>query len=243
MLSTFESSTQHHQTSHQTDWTEIRDAISGSLYRANPLDGDSCLFFFGNHKDIISVIRFRFLLEYLYLCSWFQVDMGLFSNLPKPRGEYRGASSLAEIDDIVDSSHDLCFCLKVGSVDVEIPVPIQSFGTARLAADPSKPALMLETVLFTLYYPTLSTTRAKHLPWLERPLGATMEGFSRFIGKPKWLLYAPLYYIAGRVSVEAAIDAPLADRRSANGSISSSLDEKDSSSPHQSYPLVVFSHG
>ncbi|KAM0755747.1 hypothetical protein T439DRAFT_11609 [Meredithblackwellia eburnea MCA 4105] len=123
----------------------------------------------------------------------------------------------------------------VGTLDLEIPVEKQSFGTAKLKSN-NEPALVLETSLFTLFYPSspLSKGTGKQIKWLERPLTMTADGYSRFTNKSNWALIPALWLGGAAVRVSGLIGATL----SSGGGLISEKAPADSK-----FPLVIFSHG
>ncbi|KAF4587190.1 hypothetical protein GQ602_003883 [Ophiocordyceps camponoti-floridani] len=110
----------------------------------------------------------------------------------------------------------------VGSVDIEAPLPD---APRRVAS-----VFDLDSVLFTLYYPSEASVSSVRLrPWLDRPIGPTARGFARLIGLDifpvRWLFSSVLWVLAGPVRIPAAVDAPLL------------------ASDGDRLPVIVFSHG
>ncbi|KAJ7129494.1 platelet-activating factor acetylhydrolase, isoform II-domain-containing protein [Mycena epipterygia] len=118
--------------------------------------------------------------------------------------------------------------LPVGAVTLVAPVrPALTVGTATLALG-NTPALLLDEVAFTAYYPAdLSPKSRKGLDWLIRPIGATLRGFSRFAGVPVWLLWPVVWLFGTVLKIPVYPNAPL-------------LHPGDS---RKQWPLVIFSHG
>ncbi|KAH0421260.1 PAF-acetylhydrolase family member [Colletotrichum camelliae] len=121
----------------------------------------------------------------------------------------------------------------VGAIDVEVPVrsPRQ---TSELVFKDGKPAFELETVLFTLYYPTTKAAQAsrpRHY-WIPKPVSLTAEGYARaahfnnFISRP--IFTFALWAIAGDITIPAEVDVPLLP-----------LEGKSA----EKFPVVVLSHG
>ena len=137
----------------------------------------------------------------------------------------------------------------VSTLDLELAVPPpppaagtdpRSFTRATLKGS-GRPALELETVLATVFYPAnphqaSSPTRQ---PWLQRPVGQTAEGYARFLnfGKP-WVLKALFWLVGARIRLPVPSNAPIADHL-ASSSADTLLDGPDTAA----FPLVVFSHG
>ncbi|KAJ4151121.1 hypothetical protein LMH87_011838 [Akanthomyces muscarius] len=121
----------------------------------------------------------------------------------------------------------------VGTVDVEVPLiePRRLSETALRAS--GQPAYVLESVLFSIYYPVAHGARAAAPPhlWIPRPVSLTAAGFARlaradyFFVRPVFTLL--LWAVAGRIEIPAKVDAPLLQ-----------MTGNDTS-----FPLVVFSHG
>lgn len=121
----------------------------------------------------------------------------------------------------------------VGTVDVEVPLiePRKLSDTALVAT--GQPAFVLESVLFSLYYPVAKGARAAGEPhlWVPRPISLTARGFARFASvdyffiRPIFTFF--LWAIAGRIEIPAKVDAPLLQ-----------MTGNDTS-----FPLMVFSHG
>ncbi|KAK7061916.1 SCF E3 ubiquitin ligase complex F-box protein GrrA [Favolaschia claudopus] len=114
----------------------------------------------------------------------------------------------------------------VGAVELRAPVPRIRVGTATLPTN--EPALVLEEVAFTAYYPADLSCKPRPrrgLNWLVRPVRATLKGYVRFSGLPAWLLWPVLYLFGMRLKIPAYKNAPL-------------LHPGDGS-----WPLVIFSHG
>ncbi|KAG8932093.1 hypothetical protein FRC01_000278 [Tulasnella sp. 417] len=105
-------------------------------------------------------------------------------------------------------------------------------GKARLQ-DGETPALRLDEVCFSTFYPT-EDKHQKARPgvgWLPRPVGAMLRGYATFLGVSRWLL-VPLAYVWGvLLKMPLSQDSPL--RKS----------EEIHPSPVGKWPLIVFSHG
>lgn len=121
----------------------------------------------------------------------------------------------------------------VGTVDVEVPLfePRRLSETALRAS--GQPAYVLESVLFSIYYPVARGARAAAPPhlWIPRPVSLTAGGFARF-AHADYFFVRPLFTfflwaVAGRIEIPAKVDAPLLQ-----------MTGNDTS-----FPLVVFSHG
>lgn len=89
----------------------------------------------------------------------------------------------------------------------------------------------LETVFFTLYYPSkvdAPAPRPKHL-WIPRPINLIAEGYARFAHIDSTLVHNMfafgLWLLVGSTEIPAIVDAPLQHVTNAK------------------YPIVIFSHG
>ncbi|KAK0473074.1 platelet-activating factor acetylhydrolase, isoform II-domain-containing protein [Armillaria novae-zelandiae] len=116
----------------------------------------------------------------------------------------------------------------VGATTFVTPVrPSRIYGSARLPN--GQPALVLDEVAFTVYYPAnmadKSWTSRIGIDWLNRPLNETWHGFVDFASErfPSWLLWAFVYLFAAFVQVPVYRNAPLLRTKQ--------------------WPLVIFSHG
>ena len=144
---------------------------------------------------------------------------------------------------------------RVGAVDVEYPLE-----TSRRVSDArfkSKSdggyAFEVETVLFTLYYPTSHENRgsaADKYYWFPKPVSATAKGYARFLGMDNFLfrgiLTGGLWLVASGIQIPAEVGAPLippaelVNINGAGGELASVAgDEKDG---HR-LPVMVFTHG
>ncbi|KAK0224629.1 platelet-activating factor acetylhydrolase, isoform II-domain-containing protein [Armillaria nabsnona] len=116
----------------------------------------------------------------------------------------------------------------VGATTFVTPVrPSRIYGSARLPN--GQPALVLDEVAFTAYYPAdmadKSWTLGLGIDWLNRPLNETWHGFVDFASQrfPSWLLWAFVYLFAAFIQVPVYRNAPLLRTKQ--------------------WPLVMFSHG
>ncbi|KAK0429642.1 platelet-activating factor acetylhydrolase, isoform II-domain-containing protein [Armillaria borealis] len=116
----------------------------------------------------------------------------------------------------------------VGATTFVTPVrPSRIYSSARLPN--GQPALVLDEVAFTAYYPADMAdkpwTLRLGIDWLNRPLNETWRGFIDFASQrfPPWLLWASVYLFAAFIQVPVYRNAPLLRTKQ--------------------WPLVVFSHG
>ncbi|CAM1506106.1 Fc.00g057470.m01.CDS01 [Cosmosporella sp. VM-42] len=119
----------------------------------------------------------------------------------------------------------------VGTVDLEIPLEKPIHISDTLIKSTKTPAFDVDTVLFSLYYPTSKSSRSrnpKHL-WIPRPLSVTAEGYARiahvdnFIVRP--IFTFALWLLVGGIEIPAKVDVPLLDDETGK------------------FPVTVFSHG
>lgn len=143
----------------------------------------------------------------------------------------------------------------VSTVDLELPVDSpRSFGDAKLKST-GKPALQLDTVLVTLYYPADASRpgSGERQPWFERPLGQTAAGYARFAGQRPWLMKVFVYLFAANVRLPVEADRSIASTSAAaataagpprNGSQETVVAEDHApGAANGTFPVVVFSHG
>lgn len=134
----------------------------------------------------------------------------------------------------------------VSTLDLELPVvqPLHrsSFSKATLKST-GNPALQLDTVLATIFYPAAtgdprSSSSSTRQTWLQRPVSQTADGYARFLnfGRP-WILRALFWIVGARIRLPVQSDVPLADKFSPSTASSDTLVGSDT------FPLVIFSHG
>jgi platelet-activating factor acetylhydrolase len=135
----------------------------------------------------------------------------------------------------------------VGAIDIESPCEHRSISSFKVR-ETGEPALQLDTVLFTLYYPAKnhrSKARPRHY-WIPKPVSITGEGYLRFGGVNNFItnniVTGALWGLAGGLTIPAAVDVPLADEPLL-------LESQDDFSiqmvpqKHEGLPVLVFSHG
>ncbi|PPQ64631.1 hypothetical protein CVT24_008368 [Panaeolus cyanescens] len=97
------------------------------------------------------------------------------------------------------------------------------------------PALHLEEVAFTAYYPAdVNKNSKKGVPWFIRPLKESLQGFAAYLGIRTWLLWPVIYFFGAFLKIPAYPNAPLLDPHKAG--------DEFGDVPEQ-WPLVIFSHG
>lgn len=119
----------------------------------------------------------------------------------------------------------------VGVRDVEVPIPRQSFGSFKHKSMPEADGgLTIDTVLFTLFYPSEPTKSNTRVVWFPR-LRQTIDGFLRMANRtPNWL-YKSVVYPAAAAAIygttfPATENAPLKEPP-----------------PTAKWPVILFSHG
>lgn len=159
-----------------------------------------------------------------YTTVCFLLDMPLFStNLPAYTGP-----------------HD------VGTIDVEAPCEKRKLADAVFTST-GEPAFELETVLFSLYYPTrhgVESSKPNHY-WVPKPMTLHGEGYARFANMNNALtnnvFTLALWTLVGSTTIPAKVDVPL------HGTVKS-YEDGDSHNEDDDYglprfPVMVFSHG
>ncbi|KAK0468154.1 platelet-activating factor acetylhydrolase, isoform II-domain-containing protein [Desarmillaria tabescens] len=115
----------------------------------------------------------------------------------------------------------------VGATTFVTPVrPSRIYGTAKLPN--GQPALCLDEVAFTAYYPSNRDDKSwksrRGIDWLNRPLNETWRGFVSFAQSfPAWLLWPFVFLYGAFIKVPVYHNAPLLRTKQ--------------------WPLVIFSHG
>jgi platelet-activating factor acetylhydrolase len=106
--------------------------------------------------------------------------------------------------------------------------------------------LQVETVLFTLYYPSTNgiiSTKEHHL-WVPRPLGVVGAGYARFahisnVVTDSIFTFA-LWLLVGRTRIPAQVDVPL---HGSMVSLQTPSNTTQAVSSSDTFPVMVFSHG
>ncbi|KAH9173299.1 platelet-activating factor acetylhydrolase [Lactarius sanguifluus] len=135
----------------------------------------------------------------------------------------------------------------VGAVTFTLPVrPTRVIGGAAVRTETGEvvPALRLEEVSFTVYYPvspTATESRWNWLNWFPRPLAETVRGYSHFSGISTLLLWPLVFFFGSRLKVPAFVNAPPLQRIKDTCVDPTTSPDRDSS--QGPWPLVIFSHG
>ncbi|KAK3060526.1 hypothetical protein LTS18_008348, partial [Coniosporium uncinatum] len=103
----------------------------------------------------------------------------------------------------------------VGAIDLEADCTPRVIGDILLKKT-NEPALKLETVFFTLYYPASPSGYRgplKHHPWVPKPVSLIATGYARFAHITNSLVDSIftffLWLLVGSTSIPADVDAPL----------------------------------
>ncbi|KAF2231930.1 alpha/beta-hydrolase [Viridothelium virens] len=139
----------------------------------------------------------------------------------------------------------------VGAVDVEIPAENQKIiGKATFKSN-NNAALQLETVLFTLYYPSIKASshpqhHQRHY-WIPRPISLVATGYACFAHISSvlinWIVGLTLWALAGSTKIPAVVDAPIFGSKSFEDSavdLGADIMKQDWTSK---FPIIIFSHG
>ncbi|EXJ68583.1 uncharacterized protein A1O5_08377 [Cladophialophora psammophila CBS 110553] len=133
----------------------------------------------------------------------------------------------------------------VGAIDVEVPVETRSIHNA-IFRDGGHPAFELETVLFTLYYPSDkdAVSSKPHHFWVPKPLRVTGKGYARVARISNFVTNAMLTFglwaLVGSTKIPAHVDVPLHQ----SPVVLQLPDFQDYPVTHENgFPVMVFSHG
>ncbi|KAJ4424698.1 hypothetical protein N0V82_000626 [Gnomoniopsis sp. IMI 355080] len=186
---------------------------------------------------LLYVLRPRFTLSYILLCLFtLYMTHRLLTSRPMLASPLPPYSKAGPYD--------------VAAVDIEVPLDSPQRVSDITFKATGEPAFEVETVLFTLYYPTQrgSTTSQQQygtdkLYWIPKPISATATGYARFLGADNFilrpLLTFGLWLVAGDITIPARIGAPLlsADDAIINNTTTTTVSENGT------LPVMVFSHG
>lgn len=130
----------------------------------------------------------------------------------------------------------------VGTIDLEIPLDEPRLVSETVFKESGLPAFELQTVLFTLYYPTDKGYWSPHRrhDWIPKPVRLTARGFAKLAHADNFLvrpvLTLALWAVAGGITIPAEVDAPLV-------SVSAPDDDSNSNNSNNKLPVLIFSHG
>ncbi|KIW84775.1 hypothetical protein Z517_00163 [Fonsecaea pedrosoi CBS 271.37] len=148
---------------------------------------------------------------------------------------------------------------EVGIIDIEVPA--KSPRTFSNIKRHGVPALALETVLMTIYYPAhlnvkynvdTPTAMQRFRPtWLTRPRDQTSRGYGRFAALPEHLMMAFFFCTTWYTKIPAYKNARLAEHWPPPGEASTGsrkavdIEGKppDQGPEKPKFPLIIFSHG
>lgn len=122
---------------------------------------------------------------------------------------------------------------QVSTHDLELPLPppsSSSFSPALLKST-HQPALQLSTLLLTLFYPSSSSPSNRNnerMPWVERPLTRTAQGYARFLGKSPLVVKGIVWLFGRGIRLPVEMDLPF-------------IEETEKGNDKRR--VVVFSHG
>lgn len=137
----------------------------------------------------------------------------------------------------------------VGATTFKLPVSTKVLGTVKISrhghndGGPTvEPALQLDEVVFTAYYPAdiNGSNIKKGLDWLLRPLQASLHGYAHYSGISTWLLWLIVYLYGRLLRIPVYPNAPLLRQRPTAfpEHTQAGIETRPSS-----WPLVIFSHG
>ncbi|CAE6475610.1 unnamed protein product [Rhizoctonia solani] len=131
----------------------------------------------------------------------------------------------------------------VGVTTLTKPIrPSRVCGSARFNG---RPALKLEEIAYSVYYPT--TDDRPHgnrgVNWLPRPLHIATAGWAKFASRSYWLLWPLVYLFARFIKLPAYADAPLRPQIESPTSRETDSSAETLTNSTAKWPLVIFSHG
>lgn len=144
----------------------------------------------------------------------------------------------------------------VGAIDIEAPVsPARTIDPARFKGTTEK-AFELQSVLFTLYYPTTyaaaTSSRTRRHTWIPKPLSLRAKGYARAAHISNWVTDAiftgAIRGLVGSITIPAAVDVPLSDQASREAKFATSWNKEETkqqvlASGLSGHPVIIFSHG
>ncbi|KAL9091862.1 MAG: hypothetical protein Q9165_004613 [Trypethelium subeluteriae] len=139
----------------------------------------------------------------------------------------------------------------VGAVDIEIPAENQKIIGRAIFKSNNKAALQLETVLFTLYYPSIKTSsdlqRQRRHYWIPRPIFLVATGYACFAHISSVLINSIfaliLWTLAGSTQIPAVVEAPVLGSQSVEDSAIDLDADIRKQNWTDKFPVIVFSHG
>lgn len=142
----------------------------------------------------------------------------------------------------------------VGALDVEVPVREPRLIDKAVFKDNDEPAFKLDTVLFTLYYPSAKGVKSgKHHYWIPQPLWLTSVGYAKvahisnfFVDK---LFTGVMGLLVGGRQIPAQVDVPLVAEadviREARSNVGkhSGPNDLEPEKIDGGLPIIIFTHG
>ncbi|KUI57115.1 Platelet-activating factor acetylhydrolase 2, cytoplasmic [Cytospora mali] len=120
---------------------------------------------------------------------------------------------------------------------LEIELPAENPRTFSHIRRDNRHALQLDTVLFSVFYPTNADPKAEHRPpWLPRPRVPTCKGYSKLYNVPNFPMTTYMAFTCMFTKLPAFRNAGLATK-----SPTSTQETSESGKPK--FPVVIFSHG
>ncbi|KAI3399982.1 hypothetical protein diail_5138 [Diaporthe ilicicola] len=130
----------------------------------------------------------------------------------------------------------------VGYLEIELPVD-EPRSFSRIKRE-HRPALQLDTVLFSVYYPTNGDPAAEHrVLWLPRPRGPTCKGYAKFFNVPNLPVTAYMGLTCMFTKLPALRNPKLANTRPSGAGAEATAREKLFDDLRPRFAVVVFSHG
>ena len=135
---------------------------------------------------------------------------------------------------------------EVGTIDLEAPCDARKVYEVAFK-DSGEPAFSVETVLFSLFYPSVKgavSQKPNHL-WVSKPIALQAEGYARFAHINNFvfnnLFTFGLWGLAGSTTIPAKVDVPLHGTVKTYNNYETEHPIDDYGLP--TFPVIVFSHG
>jgi platelet-activating factor acetylhydrolase len=134
---------------------------------------------------------------------------------------------------------------EVGTIDLEVPVQRRNISDA-VFKHTGEPAFQLDSVLFSLFYPSVSEARTSkaHHSWVS-DVHQQGEGYARFAGInnaiTNHIFSFALWSLVGSTTIPANVDVPL--HGTFDAQLQFEAQEPIDSYGHSRFPVIVFSHG
>lgn len=176
-------------------------------------------------------------------------------SLPKYRTAPKSRRPRALRDYVTKSLPSSSGPYDVGSIELEVPVERKTFGIER----DGREALVMETILVTIYYPIKLGTGKMRAPdgkkewsrqlWLSKDRGRMARGYGDFSGVNKTFCQFFFTSSVGLTKLPAWRNAPLAMHFPAEGNVHEAgvdVRDKQAENPFDRppiFPLMLFTHG